>query len=242
MDWTQLFSQFAPGNPEVDPFSLGATLRQNPEAMADHLATLGPPPAQGEGFMDWLSKKLGNGAAAGMAPGVTDVPGIGAVPNTMPGMPSMPSFSGPGTGIETVPGVGPVPSGPMPALQRDYSGVTADEMQRGMPMKGRPSEATAPGVGSPLDITSDAQKGKDLASKLSGAGKALSNAASPFAGLKAPPAPATQHISSPGLPRPTQIQGGGIAALVQALLSGQSAAPQQLRLGNALYAGGRGLY
>ena len=232
----------------MDPFSLGMLLRQNPEALVGELAKNGPPPAEGQGFMDWVASKM-QGAMQGPVPGANPIDSplaVGPVPGQAPPMPGMPGVGaltgGPWSGVDTVPGVGPVPGGPIPAMptpQPNLAGVTADEAQRRSMMP--PAESPRP-VGAPMDITSDAQKGQDLASRMSGAGDALKKAASPFAGLRAPPAPQTQRISSPGLPRPGAMPQGGVAALVQALLSGQQSPAPGLRLGNALYAGGRGLY
>jgi hypothetical protein len=63
-----------------------------------------------------------------------------------------------------------------------------------------------------------------------------------LAGVKAPPAPEAQRLSTPGLPHPGAMPGGTVQGLIAALGGLQPQAQAPLRLGNALYAGWRGIY
>jgi hypothetical protein len=176
---------------------------------------------------------------------ISDVPGVGPVPNELmlPGMPDAGALALPGyTGAPQVPGVGPVPtiggeerdlqSGPTPpgAISVTPGGgrkpeILAREDERHVPQKDEEAQPTK----------MDPAKQKAIQDAMKGLGGLLT-------GLKAPPAPETQKISSPSAPRPTgTIQGGGIAALLSQM-AGSTPPAVPLRLGNALYAGGRGLY
>jgi hypothetical protein len=250
----------------MDPFAVGQQLSTNPEMMVPQLAEMGPPPAQGRGFTDWLSERLnriptqpnayGNAANPRMggpfpqappspddammgpyATGNATAPSPLIAPNTGNILPAPPGY----TGVENVPGVGPVPttgiapepdlqSGPTPASAITKAPPTlSEQIPLPRPRPAIPAEAPKPAI-------SDAEKQKKIQDAMKGMTGML-------AGLKAPPAPATQHISSPGAPRPAgTIQGGGIAALIQQMMGTAPQAAAPLRLGNALYAGGRGLY
>src|SRR5262245_54355376 len=106
MDFSTMFGLM---NPQAgDPFSMGA-LFQNPDEAAKMMAGAGvPPPAQGQGFMDWMK---------GLAP---NLPPMGAAPFAGLGFPGTPAVDP--TKVPTVPfgqsnlgqtlGMGGAPFGP----------------------------------------------------------------------------------------------------------------------------------
>ena len=177
-----------------------------------------------------------------------DVPGVGYVPGQLP-LPGMPKAGGlipPGyTGAEPVPGVGPVPT----------TGGVGSTMPPDLQSGPTPLSAitTSPGGGKKPEILSrggderSVPQGGEAAptpmdpKKAAAIQAAMKNMGGMLAGLKAPPAPETQKIASPSAPRSNPGQTGGLAALI-AQLAGTAPPAVPLRLGNALYAGGRGLY
>jgi hypothetical protein len=255
--FTDLMNMFAP-KPGMDPFALGNTLATNPEAALPALAGAGPPPAQGQGFMDWVSQKIsGAGGPPAQAPAI---PRPGAPP------PGGTALTGTATGQGTPLGTEPYLLNPLiekafPAKTgMDIAGDQPSPFAPGAPGTQPPpvpaslAAATAPPPtqGARPDIQTDMGPGGPQTPAPAASPKPpvnvaeqLKKAGSAFSGIKAPPAPTTQHISTPNLPRPQAMQTGGIEALIQAMLGRQALAGgggAPLRLGNALYAGGRGLY
>lgn len=269
MDFTALMNMFAP-KPDMDPFAIGRTLSDAPDAMAPQLATMGPPPPAGQSFGDWLASKFQGGAMPPTQPNAYGnamnprmggpfpktpqpddaltgpfsanptapsplIPNAGQMTNALPAAPGY-------TGVENVPGVGPVPTTGAP-LERDLdSGPT--------PASAITKKPTQLAANVPLPRPRPeipAEKPKEAGAKVDPAKQkaiqdALKGMSGLLSGLKQPPAPETQKISSPSVPRPTgTIQGGGITALINQL-TGVAPQVSPLRLGNALYAGGRGLY
>lgn len=85
------------------------------------------------------------------------------------------------------------------------------------------SALTGKSAGAPLDITSPAQKA-GVASEATATKEPLGKFAEALKGVKMPADPVLQKISSPSAPRPTtQIKGGDIVALLQALNAGAGA-------------------
>lgn len=250
MDFSTMYPFLAP-QAGIDPFALGSVISQNPEAATGALATLGPPPAQGQGFMDWLGSKLGGPPTQ---PGVTgEMPGqpspllvkAGMLPT--PGAPPGPAGNAMGTpglsdmGVAPQYGapspVAPPPPVPLPQSRPNLAGITADEAQR--------RTLVPPTVGSPLDITSDAQKaggaseaapGMTPAQRAQGIGKGLQDA---LRGIAAPKQPESNVPRAPAASLPhvsAMPQGSPLAALIQSLVQGGAggANPNLLRLSQAL--------
>lgn len=160
----------------------------------------------------------------------------GGMTNALPAAPGY-------TGVEQVPGVGPVPttgapyepdlqSGPTPESAITKTPTPPTKLAETVPLpRPRPAEADKKAEAKP-----DPAKTKAIQEALKGMSGLL-------AGVKAPPPPETQKIGSPAAPRPTgTIQGGGITALLQQMMGAAPQPQAPLRLGNALYAGGRGIY
>lgn len=81
---------------------------------------------------------------------------------------------------------------------------------------------TGKSAGAPMDITSPAQKAGEAAP--AAAPDKMGKFAEALRGVKMPADPTVQKISSPSAPRPTtQIKGGDIVALLQALNAGAGA-------------------
>lgn len=148
------------------------------------------------------------------------------------------------TGVDNVPGVGPVPTtGALPGMPRDLdSGPTPPGAISTPPLEN--TRRTVPDILAPLAKPAESAKPPMTPEQVKKTQEALKGLGGLLQGVKAPPAPETQKISSPSLPRTGTIQTGGLEALLQAMQgrAGAGAGTTPLRLGNALYAGGRGLY
>lgn len=148
----------------------------------------------------------------------------------------------------------PQPDAPylnLPGLPKGGQGMTADaniEPQAAPPPGTQPegpnTRRTVPDIQAPLTgSTAPAGAAAKPALDPKKLQEALKSLGGALAGVKAPPPPETQKISTPGLPHPGAMPGGTVQGLIAALGGLQPGAQQvPLRLGNALYAGGRGIY
>jgi hypothetical protein len=254
-----LMSMFAP-KPGQDPFALGTGLATNPDAFVNDLAKMGPPPASGQGFPDYVAQKA---APAMPAPQGPPMPG-GGPPGfpapAMPPRPGVPSAAGVGTDLSNAfqaafPGAGArmgreTPSGmdlagdqPSP-LAPGAPGTQPPPIPAGLQTAAAPppTQGARPDILAPLGTAPAASPQPPNPAQIKMLQDSLKASGSLLSGVKAPPPPTTQHISSPSPPRPNPMQGGDIAALIRALTGGAGTGAPPLRLGNALLAGGRGLY
>lgn len=135
-------------------------------------------------------------------------------------------------------GVPPPPVDLTPPIRMPDEGAV-DAWRKGVDadMGGKPGEVgaalTGKTVGAPMDIRTPVQQQADAAASstdISAKKKepgAMDNFAKTLSGVKAPPNPETQRISTPAAPRPTNsIKGGDLVALLQGLYGGQAGAPQ----------------
>lgn len=228
----QLMAMFQGG---LDP-ALGATMANNPEAIAMQLASQGvPPPAMPtpEGPSAFgaetplsvpmptprpeLPGEIPQSAQPTMGP--PSPMGMfqrlfGASPTTSPAASNIP-FEGPTQGM--------LDQGPMPpSVDNPLAGPVP------MPAA-RPSSTHFAGAGAPREGTPDAQAPEAQNGNLLNA----------FRGLKAPPAPVPQKISSPAAVRPNQLPANNNLVQLLAAALGNSSEVKPLLLGSLL-GGARG--